>query len=433
MALAYYRPGKAFDIRTYWMARFSRIYPIYILAFILTCVRYLDILSKVKLPKIIANIFLYQAWIPAYALSYNIAAWSLSVEAFFYLIFPLLIFLAKRQSTKQVIWFSAAFWVISQFVHSILMRRFTTGAENFLAFFPLFHINAFLLGLAGGIWYLNRSPQVTNHRGINRIGFITSLATTLYLINLHETQDDLFRGLSLDVGLLAPLFLIIILTLAMDTTRLSSSLSHPWLVTLGEASYALYILHIPIRWLIEQALMSAQSTLTINSIFPGYVLFTIAISLLVIRYIERPARDWLRTNPHKLTKILVDIILILAMIRFSFFLRLGQKASTYLQTQTFALRVGMVIFILALLVFRYYSTYSWRSLAIAVVSGTAVLSGIMYLAWTTGWVEAFPRSIILLMPILVTIAIYSAQHLMNLVKANIWNESKLRSQSSNRP
>ena len=36
MALAYYRPGVRFDFRNYWLARFSRIYPVYIISFVLT-------------------------------------------------------------------------------------------------------------------------------------------------------------------------------------------------------------------------------------------------------------------------------------------------------------------------------------------------------------------------------------------------------------
>jgi FlaA1/EpsC-like NDP-sugar epimerase len=126
-----------------------------------------------------------------------------------------------------------------------------------------------------------------------------------------------------------------------------------------------------------------------------------------------------------LTKILLDVILILAMIRFSFTLRLGTGTSAFLRTETFALRVGVVVFFLALLIFRFYITQSRRSLAFAILSGTAVLSGFMYLAWTSGWVEGFPRSIILLIPLLIFTAIYSTRLLLEFLKPRVWNESKL--------
>jgi peptidoglycan/LPS O-acetylase OafA/YrhL len=425
MSLVYYRPGIPFDFRSYWLARFSRIYPVYILAFSLTCLHYLDILSKIKPPKVWANIFLYQAWIPEYALSFNIAAWSLSVEVFFYLLLPLLLIWAMRRSAKQVIWFSLGFWIVSQLIHSFLTIRLMPGAENFLGYFPLFHLNAFLFGLAGGIWYLTYSSRFTVSQSLNRICLIVAVGTVLLLLSLRAYLSTFPNSFSLDVGLLAPLFLMIILTLAWDTSRLSHGLSHPGLVTLGDASYALYILHVPIRWLFGDLLAITGKVMAPDIAFIIYVPVTIALCIVVFKYIERPARDWLRTNPHMLTKILLDAILILAMIRFSFTLRLGTGIETFLRTQTFALRVGVVVFFLALLVFRFYVAPSWRSLALAILSGTAILSGFMYLAWISSWVEGFPRSILLLIPLLVFTAIYSTRLLMEFLKLKIWSESKI--------
>jgi len=224
--------------------------------------------------------------------------------------------------------------------------------------------------------------------------------------------------------LLAPLFLIIILTLAMDTSRLSQGLSHTWLVTLGDASYALYILHVPIRWLFEDLLRLTGQGLAFGVMFAIYLPLLIVLCIFVFKYIERPARDWLRTNPQMLTKILLDVILILVMIRFSFTLRLGIETSGYLRTETFALHVGIVAFFLALLVFRFYITPSWRALILAILTGTAVLSGFMYFAWTSGWVESFPRSIILLIPLLIFAAIFSSRYLLEFLKPRVWGASK---------
>ena len=425
MALAYYRPGIPFDFRNYWLARFSRIYPVYILAFVLTCLHFLSILSKIKPPKIWANIFLYQAWVPDYALSFNIAAWSLSVEAFFYLLLPLLLLWAMRRSARQVISISVGFWVISQLLHAFLMTRLGPDSENFLAYFPLFHLNSFLFGLAGGIWYLTYSSRLAVSQRLNRIYLVAALGLFLLLLTLRGYVPAFPRSFSLDAGLLAPLFLIIILTLAMDTSRLSQRLSHTWLVTLGDASYALYILHVPIRWLFEDLLRLTGQGLAFGVMFSIYLPLLIVLCIFVFKYIEHPVRDWLRTNPHMLTKILLDVILILAMIRFSFTLRLGTETSAFLRTETFALRVGVAVFFLALLVFRFYVTHSWRSLALAVLSGAAVLSGFMYLAWTSGWAEGFPRSIIILIPLLIFAAIYSTRLMLEYFKPRFWNQPKL--------
>lgn len=418
MALAYYRPGAHFDLRNYGLARFSRIYPVYILSFVLTCIYYIELMAKIKSDKILANVFLYQAWIPHYAQSFNIAAWSLSVEAFFYVIFPLLLFFVMRQPVKKLIWFSLGFWAISQIIHSALIIRFMSeGAATWLAYFPLFHLNSFLLGVAGGIWYVVIGSNMTVNQVVNRLFLLLSLGVVFLLLSIRELTTSFPTSFSLDNGLFAPFFLIIILSLALDTTHLTKGLSHPWLVLLGDASYALYILHIPFRWIMEKYL--ADSTIPYETLYLIYVPVTIAICVLVFKYIEVPARDWLRTHSYMLLFIFLDVALIFAMTRLSFSLRLGDEIAGFRRTQNFALRAGLVVFFLTLLIFRFYKTSSWRSLALAVASGTVILTGLMYFAWIKDWVEGFPRPIIIMISAFIFFSIYLSRFLTSFVRSRM--------------
>ncbi len=425
ITLAYYRPHEKIDFRNYLIARFSRIYPVYILSFVLTCIYYLDLMAKIKAGKIWANIFLYQAWIPDYALSFNIAAWSLSVELFFYLLFPFLILFVKRQSDTKVVWISLGFWAISQVVHSTLLTTFTPEQLNLLNYFPPFHLNSFLLGLAGGVWYLVNSTRRRINQSINRVVLLGSVGIVLLAITLREYGSFFPRKFSMDAGLLAPFFLIIVLALALDTTNLSKRLSHPWLVSLGDSSYALFILHIPFLWLFTRFLDMAGISIPFGLTFSIHVTVSIILSILVFKYLERPARDWLRTNANTLPLIFLDTILIFIMIRLGFMLRLGDGISDFLRTQNFALRVGMASYFFCLVVFRFYTTNSWRSLGLAVLSGTIILTGFMYLAWTSEWVEGFPRSILVLIPLLVFTSIYLSRLLVHFLKFKSPQTSKL--------
>jgi len=418
MALVYYRPGVAFNFRNYWLARFSRIYPVYILALILTSLHYPNMLAKAKPSTIWANIFLYQAWIPDYALLFNSAAWSLSVEVFFYLLLPVLIFWVMRLSLKQVIWFSVGFWVVSQVVHSLLTIRFAATTQDWLPYFPLFHINQFLLGLAGGIWFLTNSTRLRINQSVNRIYFITALGTLLLLLSLRAYLSTFPHSFSLDTGLLAPLFLMIVLTLAMDNSGLSKLLSQPGLVLLGDASYALYILHIPIAWLFNWFVTLMGIKLTPEVALFTYVFVSIGLSILVFKYIERPVQNWLRNNPQTLMKILLDVSLILAMIWVSFTLRTGIGNPDVLQTGYFLLRAGVIIFFLTLVIFRFYTTDSWYALLFALIAGTTLLSGATYYAWDSGRVEVFPRSIILTIPLLIFVAIYASRYILKTFKGS---------------
>ncbi len=294
ITLAYYRPANRFNFPGYLLARFSRIYPVYLLSFALTCLFYIEILSKIKLGKVLANIFLYQAWFPDYAFSFNIAAWSLSVEIFFYLVFPILVMLFKRSSIKTVLWFSFAFWAVSQIVHATLLVQYMPEQTIWLFSFPPFHLNSFLLGAAGGVWYLGRSPIQRENQDTNRAILVTSLGFAFLFITLREYAPFFPGGFSLDAGLLAPVFLLIILALALDRTSLSQRLSHPRLVLLGDASYALFILHLPLLWLFRRLLSVVGDPLSYNAMFLIHVVNSIIISILVFKYVERPARDWLR-------------------------------------------------------------------------------------------------------------------------------------------
>ena len=395
MALVYYRPGKSFEIKKYWLARFSRIYPVYIFSFVLTCIYYFEIISKIKADKIWANVFLYQAWFAEYAQSFNIAAWSLSVEIFFYIIFPLVLLLTYRLTTRKIIWGAIVFWAVSQLVHSAFFIQRMPEMQATLSYSPIFHLNAFLLGVAGGVWYLGSKTKQINSSA-NSILLIGATTMVLILLSLRDLTHVLPNTFSMDNGLLAPLFLVIILTLAADTTKLTKWMSHPWLVTLGDASYALYILHIPIRWLIERILAATHLSVPYEAMYITYMIFVILLSILVFKYIERPARDWLRDNPHKLKYIIMDLISIYLMIRLAFLLRLGDGVSHFLHTQNFMLRVGITVYFLCLLGWGLYKAFSPKKLAFGILTGTILLTGFMYHAWLQAWVEGFPRPIIIL-------------------------------------
>ena len=424
MALVYYRPGKPFIFSKYWLARFSRIYPVYIFSFILTCLYYIEILSKIKPDKVLANIFLYQAWFPRYAQTFNIAAWSLSVETFFYMLFPFLIIFLARQPVKRVIWISLVFWGVSQVIHSTLMIGFMPEKKYLLAYFPIFHLNAFLLGVAGGIWYVVNSEQKINQFK-NQILFWGSLVFILLILSLRGFLPSFPQSFSLDEGLLAPFFLIIVLTLAMDATYLSHGLRHPWLVLLGESSYALYILHVPFRWLFERYLELTESALANSVMVIIYVPASIILCILVYKYIERPARDWLRAYPLALLFMMVDISLIFIMVKFSFLIRVGNEIDGYIRTQNLTLRVGIILFFVFMIVFQFYTNHSWRSLSLAILAGGVSLTMFIYFAWISGWVESFPRSILLLISILVFVSIYLSRPLIQYINARLISRSKL--------
>ena len=78
--------------------RFARIYPVYLLAILLILgIKLFKNIDKIDL---ILNLSMLQSWIHNKALTLNYPGWSLSVELFFYLTFPLLFnyFYSKKKN-----------------------------------------------------------------------------------------------------------------------------------------------------------------------------------------------------------------------------------------------------------------------------------------------------------------------------------------------
>ena len=405
LAYVYYRPQENFRFGYFWSARFARIYPVYLFSFGLVSLYYIDIITRIKPQKIWASILLVQAWIPKYALSFNIAAWSLSVEAFFYIIFPFLILWAYRQNFRKLATTSLALWAASQIIHIYLLNSLGTESKHFLSYYPLFHLNAFLIGVVGGIWFQKKtSDQAIQQKKNARLFWISILFTaSIILWDYQQTKmGNATIRLSLDNGILAPVFLLTIITLALDETKLSKILSHPWLVLLGEASYVLYIVHIPIRWSLEKIVETNGINIPYTLLYYSYVPLVIAFSILVHKQIEKPARAWLQSEFEQGLKgsrallLFSDGLIVLLAVKLSFWLRLGNT----MQLEFYAPAASLMLF--SAFIIRLFSLHIWDEKTgyspyfSRTALGSLVIAAIMFMAQGFGWIDGFPKTVLLI-------------------------------------
>src|SRR5215469_17881949 len=97
--LVYTYAGRNIGLGEFYQTRFARIYPAYLFSLVLTFPFFYFGALKMHVPFFYFAerhftwasalvLLLLQSWVPQAALSWNAVAWSLSVEAFFYAIFP---------------------------------------------------------------------------------------------------------------------------------------------------------------------------------------------------------------------------------------------------------------------------------------------------------------------------------------------------------
>lgn len=302
MTSVYLKRDGALDRRRYWAARVARVYPVYLLGVVLIAIPFglgvegshLDPLA------LLLNVLLLQAWIPQYALSLNSPGWSLSVEAFFYLAFPWLLILMARIRDRAVLLFATAVWFLSQVVYHWgyrhLLAHEPVFSHELLHYNPLLHINAFLIGMCAGILVKRNGRHLQTFGAQHRLATLAVLCLAaavaiLLMTRLNRTSDVVL--LSTTNGLIAPVFAVFVAALSIDSSRLSSTLRLAPFVLLGEMSYAIYILQIPVAWFLRLT-FSGQWTVTPAALFAIYLAVLISASFLVYRYYEQPLRAGLR-------------------------------------------------------------------------------------------------------------------------------------------
>jgi peptidoglycan/LPS O-acetylase OafA/YrhL len=306
------RPG---GVRAFWVARFARIYPVYLLgwalqapimAFAYLQVRMFSLPTLVK--QGVLSLSLLQAWVPKYAVSWNAPAWSLCVEAFFYLLFPLLMVrLVRRTGSASMIGIIAVCSAISLALMTTLWALTSRGAApmdendpryqllfNVFLFMPICRIPEFIAGMALGRMALLRGPRKSSPRP-------TLLALIALALILLIEANSTHRPSILSDGALTPLFALLIWALATPRAWLSRIMAWSPLVLLGEASYAVYICHWPLMaWIMRVLRSIAPASIAPTHDVTSYsALIIILASLLglcivIFKFIEVPARNKIR-------------------------------------------------------------------------------------------------------------------------------------------
>lgn len=278
----------------FYRARMARIAPIYWVALLWSVL-------ALGQPPIWRDLLLHtaglQAWVPGHVYQLNFPGWSISVEAFFYASFPLLLLLVRkhRPSPRMLLGSACLLWLLTQVALSWSLSQPGFSEDKRLwfdgvHFLPINHLASFVFGCAGGYAFLKRDPKQL-HSGLASVTWSLLACAAIYaaLKFSPQLQGAVGFQLAFKVSLLAPLFLGLIWSLARSDNALTRGLSARPLALLGEASYSLYILQTPL-FISYRKLLLPHLGLSREVGFYVYLALLIGTSLLSLYLIERPAR-----------------------------------------------------------------------------------------------------------------------------------------------
>lgn len=289
-----YEIGKG-DAKRFWVARFARIYPVYFVVMLLAAyIARSQFSNPVHILAYIADLFMVQTWSARMAPYFNVPAWSLSVEAFFYFVFPFLILRQRPSNARKGILQLVLLWIVGLIPAMIVMHLYPDAKGVWHEYgpamggywiyrvrrLPILLLPIFMAGISLG-WIHRLRPA-----GKTAALWMTIVGGTGSLVLL--ALGDHLPFVMLHNGLLIPFYGLLILGLTQNHI-ISKALSIAPLVLLGEASYALYLTHFILNdWLSYEWGMAS----TIHALWLK-LLIVLPISIALHLWVERPGRRWI--------------------------------------------------------------------------------------------------------------------------------------------
>jgi len=325
--------NKIAGIYRFFVARFARLWPLYIFCFSLSlliiAIRYQTLAHQytTALPYFV---ILLQSWFYFHIENKELLfqfgtmpsiTWSISTEWFFYCCYPIIcLFLLKNQKRFTVfllILFYCLFVISFIFILSIYQTKINSFAISifgpladinqnfndsffrwFIYYSPYTRISEFLLGCLVAEIY-NQTVAVLPSQKEQWFGLLSAGFAIISIIILHyfminiPTWDkfNLFANLQQCFGF-APSFAILIYCCSRYRNSITRILSHPLFVLGGETSYSIYLLH----QIVIGAVVNATNHFIGFSIFKLLIILfcVFGLSIITYRFIEVPARNVIR-------------------------------------------------------------------------------------------------------------------------------------------
>lgn len=300
------------EIKHFYFSRIARVWPLHVATlFLAILIVPYNVLFELqpelwkKIGSFFMNIFLLHAWIPqswSYT-SYNEISWSISVELFFYLLFPFL--LPKLRKRPWIILSSLFSFVLIMIflcfylkVPSYFESKGSFNASSLFHMNPLLRLFEFTCGMYAGVlaesW---RAKKITEKVSLKIWTILELSALSLFSINiisLSRLADWIGFGSGAPAWVVhsgaVPSAFLVVLLFSLSRGYVTKFLEMPFWVLLGSCSYSVYLLHNMFLLRLSSDDINPFSFLNIWLQFPAFVFFIVFLSYFSWRFFETPMR-----------------------------------------------------------------------------------------------------------------------------------------------
>jgi peptidoglycan/LPS O-acetylase OafA/YrhL len=274
---------RATSTTTFWWRRFARVWPAYIVVWMAFAVcAGAGIGAQLGLRPTVSSFLLLQCWIPGLgdANAVNPVGWTLSCEAFFYLVFPVLIGPITRMRAGVMVLGAASCVAFGAILHVVLLepRGITVST------FPPFRLWEFVLGMLAG------SAAARGMVRAPRVGVPLVAIVLTWVVYLHVPAIRSVAGFVPPVA-----FAMLITRLALEDLQGRRSLLRSRLfIHGGEISYCFYLVQL-LPLFVWRHFVHISATWRSGPVLAvAWLLATIALAELLHSKVERPAAAMLR-------------------------------------------------------------------------------------------------------------------------------------------
>jgi peptidoglycan/LPS O-acetylase OafA/YrhL len=307
--LAYNYPalGEAGEVKKFWLARFARVWPLHAVTLGLWIALIFEFDRERYFPgfeglaRLVSNMLLLQSWIPLpnWAISFNGVAWSLSVEFFFYALFPILIRYWRDywhlMLMVQIGIVAGIIIACSWMGLPTVISQDSIGVLGLLYTNPMVRLVEFSAGIAVAFLVravVDRKVDLSTSQwfAIEIIvigGCSIALVAAANLIGVRNVFGGAAAYYLTREGLWL-MFAVLIGVFALSRGPIARMLSTRPMVFLGEISFALYLSHALIIHFIEP--YSTQLRASGGLAYIGFWLGLLTLSTILFYGVEQPAR-----------------------------------------------------------------------------------------------------------------------------------------------